>query len=63
MNSTPEPRPDACLVLVGGEVRSPARAAPAEPMAALEDLMTVVEALSPRWPARFAMLAGVGFRL
>ena len=38
-------------------------AAPSDPLAALDDLMVVVEALCPRWPSRAPFPDGGVFRL
>lgn len=60
MNSSPEPT-DAPLIADGGLPS----AAPAseDPFAALDDLMAVVEALCPVWPARKTFAGGIMMRL
>lgn len=51
MNSSPNSA-DPVLVAATGLTAPPAARPPADPYAALDDLMTVVEALCPVWPAR-----------
>jgi hypothetical protein len=62
MNSTTAPEP---LILAGSVPSSapttPGR--PADPFQALDDLMVVLEALCPRWPARPPTTAMTDMRL
>lgn len=50
-DSSPAPTADKHPLAVEGGVVSVA-SAPRDPYAALDDLMVVVEALCPQWPAR-----------
>ncbi len=49
--------------LAGGGGLAPTSASPRDPYAVLDDLMVVVEALCPRWPARDMFKDGGDFRL
>jgi hypothetical protein len=48
MNSTATPEPPILI----GSVPASAPSHPADPFLALDELMVVLEALCPRWPAR-----------